>query len=271
MEESDLIRLIAADMDGTLLDSRKRLPENFPALMEALSTRDILFVPASGRSYLSLMSHFDRYKSRMGFVCDNGCSVYLGEEPLRMAQIPVSELRRILDLAFAMGGMYPGLCGQKGFYVQHRDESFLELVGRYFPGYVLVDSLYDILEDDIYCKVSCSDRVDVDTHGLVGFSCLTDRYDLLPSGETWLDIAPKGENKGRALRFLMEKLGVAPDETMVFIDYVNDMSLIGVCDNVYAMKNGHPDIKAAANYVTEKTNDENGVVYTISKVLGLGL
>jgi Cof subfamily protein (haloacid dehalogenase superfamily) len=268
---TELIKLIIADLDGTLLDSNKKLPHNFPALVEALTQRGIVFAPASGRSYLSLMSLFSAYKSQMGFICDNGCAIYLGEELVRIAQIPPSELKRILDLVFEAGNIFPGFCGMKSFYIQDRDESFLELVDRYFPNHTLVNSLYDIVEDDAFCKVSCSDRVDVDTHGLVRLASLTDRYDLLPSGETWLDIAPKGENKGTALRCLMEKLGVTPDETMAFVDYVNDMPLMGVCNHIYAMKNGHPDVKAAANYVTEKTNDENGVIDTISKVLGLDL
>jgi Cof subfamily protein (haloacid dehalogenase superfamily) len=266
-----LIKLIIADLDGTLLDSNKKLPENFPALLEALTRKGIIFAPASGRSYLSLMSLFEAYKSQMAFICDNGCTTYVKEELVRVAEVEPSEIKRILDLAFDLGDIYPGLCGLNGFYIQHRDESFLELVSRYFPHATIVDSLYDIIESDTYCKVSCSDRVDVDTHGMVGFASLTDKYDLLPSGETWLDITPKGENKGTALRYLMDRLGVTPDETMAFVDYVNDMPLMGVCNHIYAMKNGHPDVKAAANYITEKTNDENGVIYTISKVLGLDL
>jgi len=266
-----LIKLIVADLDGTLLDSKKKLPKDFPALVEALSEKGIIFAPASGRSYLSLLSMFGAYKSRLGFICDNGCATYYKEELVRIAEFERSEIIRILDLAFELGNLYPGLCGLKGFYIQHRDESFLELVSRYFPHATIVDSLYDVVDTDSYCKISCSDRVDVETHGLVGLAGLTDKYDLLPSGETWLDIAPKGENKGTALRFLMKRLGISPDETMAFIDYVNDMPLIGTCSHIYAMKNGHPDVKAAAHHVTEKTNDENGVIHTISKVLGLNL
>ncbi len=68
---------------------------------------------------------------------------------------------------------------------------------------------------------------------------------------------------------MMERLGVSPDETMAFGDFVNDMSLMSACTHTYAMKNGHPDIIAAARHVTEKTNDENGVIYTIAKELNL--
>ena len=45
-----------------------------------------------------------------------------------------------------------------------------------------------------------------------------------------------------------------------FGDYLNDMSLLESCGESYCMKNGHPTLKALAKYVTEKTNDENGVM-----------
>ncbi len=46
-----MIRLIATDLDGTLLDSKKQLPEELPRLLEALTERGISFVPVSGRSH----------------------------------------------------------------------------------------------------------------------------------------------------------------------------------------------------------------------------
>ena len=49
-------------------------------------------------------------------------------------------------------------------------------------------------------------------------------------------------------------------EAMGFGDYLNDMSLLESCGESYCMKNGHPTLKALAKYVTEKTNDENGVM-----------
>ncbi len=269
--EEILIKLIVADMDGTLLDSQKRLPKDFPALMEALTEKGIAFVPASGRSYLTLSSTFEPYKSRMGFICDNGCSTYFKEKLINIAEIDHSEIHRILDLVFEVGDLYPGLCGMNGFYIQHRAESFLDLVNRYFKGPVLLDDIYSAIEMDTFCKISCSDQIEAETHGMDGLAPLMDKYDLLPSGESWIDVVQKGSNKGVALTKFMEKLGISRDETMVFADYVNDMSMMDKCTHTYAMKNAHPDIKAAARYVTEKTNDENGVVYTISKVLGLNL
>jgi len=266
-----LIKIIVADLDGTLLDSKKRVPENFPALIRELTKKGILFVPASGRAFYTLSKLFGPLSEQMGFICENGCALYYKCDLIRIAEIEKPELKRILDMVFALGDLYPGLCGLKGIYIQHRTPKFLEQVRRYFSQPIMMDSVYDAVDLDAFCKFSCIDQIDAETHGLPGLAALTDKYDLLPSGENWLDIAQKGENKGSALRLLMEKLGVSPDETMAFGDFVNDMSLMSACTHTYAMKNGHPDIIAAARHITEKTNDENGVIYTIAKELNLSL
>ena len=49
-----MVKLIAADMDGTLLDDQKRLPNGFPKLLECLAKRGVAFAVASGRSYPAL-------------------------------------------------------------------------------------------------------------------------------------------------------------------------------------------------------------------------
>ena len=61
-----------------------------------------------------------------------------------------------------------------------------------------------------------------------------------------------------------QKAGSAHTEAMGFGDYLNDMSLLESCGESYCMKNGHPTLKALAKYVTEKTNDENGVMEVLN-------
>ncbi len=129
-----------------------KAPQEFSGADRGSFGKGIVFAPASGRSYLTLLTMFGDYKSRMGFICDNGCATYYREELVRIAEFERSEIRRILDMAFDLGGLYPGLCGLKGFYIQHRDESFLELVGRYFPHATIVDDLYEAVETDSFAR-----------------------------------------------------------------------------------------------------------------------
>ena len=67
-----MIQLIASDMDGTLLDADKKLPPQFPALLEELYRRDITLAIASGRSRTALLSLFGDLAEELIFICA-GC------------------------------------------------------------------------------------------------------------------------------------------------------------------------------------------------------
>ena len=75
-----MTQLIAADMDGTLLDSQKRLsPDLFP-LIRTLRARGIRFAAASGRQYHNLYATFSEIADQMLFIAEYGAAVYDGTQ-----------------------------------------------------------------------------------------------------------------------------------------------------------------------------------------------
>ena len=75
-------------------------------------------------------------------------------------------------------------------------------------------------------------------------------------------------DKGHALRAVQDALGVTAAQTMAFGDYFNDIGMLDAAHWSFAMDNAHPDVRAHARFVAP-ANTENGVVRTISSVLGL--
>ena len=73
--EKRAIKLIAADMDGTLLDSKGRLNPEFFSVFESLKEKGVMFVAASGRQYYNLLKLFNRVKDDIMFVAENGTYV----------------------------------------------------------------------------------------------------------------------------------------------------------------------------------------------------
>ena len=73
-------------------------------------------------------------------------------------------------------------------------------------------------------------------------------------------------NKGVALQHIQKVLNIKPEETMVFGDMFNDLEMIQGAHHSYAMKNAHPEIIKAANFVTAFDNNNSGVVDVIKKV-----
>ena len=71
-----MIKLIATELDGTMLDDSKRLPENFDTVLQNLNSKNIRFAVSSGRSFCTLKQQFKRYMDDLIFICDNGAYVY---------------------------------------------------------------------------------------------------------------------------------------------------------------------------------------------------
>ena len=69
------IRLIAADMDGTLLDSRKQLPEGLFPLVRTLHERGVRFAPASGRQFYTLYEQFGEIADELMYISENGAMI----------------------------------------------------------------------------------------------------------------------------------------------------------------------------------------------------
>ena len=105
-----MIKLVACDMDGTLLDSQKRLPADFPQVMTALKERGVCFAVASGRQYAALRRDFEAYLEDMMFICENGALVMQRDERLLIDPVDPRELYRIVTAAKDLRGVYPVVC-----------------------------------------------------------------------------------------------------------------------------------------------------------------
>ena len=68
-----MVKIIATDMDGTLLDSKKRLPKDFGYVLEKLDEKNVRFIVASGRQYYNLLKRFEFFwKIKIQLVNSNG-------------------------------------------------------------------------------------------------------------------------------------------------------------------------------------------------------
>lgn len=91
-------------------------------------------------------------------------------------------------------------------------------------------------------------------------------YEVVISGDVWMDMMCKQVSKGNALSDIQSLLQVSPAETMAFGDYQNDISMFAKADYSYAMGQASDAVKQHARFVAPP-NTENGVVRTICEVL----
>ena len=96
---------------------------------------------------------------------------------------------------------------------------------------------------------------------------LGDELEIYLSAPFFLDVMPKGVNKGAGIRFLAEKLGIALDEVIACGDSYNDLDMIRTAGLGVAMQNAEDGLKAAADYVTERDCDHDGLAEVVEKFI----
>jgi Cof subfamily protein (haloacid dehalogenase superfamily) len=265
------IRLIVADMDGTLLDDDHLLHEHFWPLIEELHSRGILFCPASGRQYFTLLREFADIADDVVFIAENGTYVvHRGREVssdcllLADAQAMISTVRHSAAAGLDVGAV---LCGKRSAYIDRTDQRFLNNVEPYLAQLTRVEDLLAISDDEIL-KVSVFDFGNAESGIAPDLSDFGGSHRVTVGSSHWVDITTRTANKGHAIGQLQQIYGITPDQTMVFGDYLNDLEMMDAATYSFAMDNAHPLLRERARYVAPP-NSENGVVRTISAVLGL--
>jgi HAD superfamily hydrolase (TIGR01484 family) len=236
------IRLIATDMDGTLVDDAKQIHDELWPLVDELFARGITFCPASGRQYENLRKQFADVADELVFIAENGTYV-------------VARGRELSSDGLALD-------------VERRDPQFVAEVGHYYANLEVVPDLLEVEGDDVL-KVTVYDFVSAEHNAAPRLADLAPAQNIVVSGPHWMDLTSPTANKGAAVRAVQRALGVTPDQTMAFGDFLNDVEMMTAATYSFAMANAHPLLKERASWVAP-ANNANGVVRTIRAVLGLG-
>lgn len=263
------IKLIAADLDGTLLSSERLLsPDLFP-LVDELNRRGIRFAPASGRQYYSLRELFAPIQDELMYISENGAMVCDGAETMSFEAMDREVVCRAVETARELPGVEPILsCRMGSYYENNTDAVFYENMVPYCARRSYTEDLLAVARNEPVCKIAifCKDRAEEVI--LPAYADFQKDSQVAVSGADWVDLMRPGMNKGKAIIWLCEHLGISPDECMAFGDYLNDLELLQAVGESYAMENGHEALKQAAKYICP-SNDEDGVCRTIRRVLGI--
>lgn len=265
------IRLIAADMDGTLLDDEDELHHHFWPLADELFRRGIVFCPASGRQYFNLRERFSAVADEVAFIAENGTYVVHQGREISATCLPADSVTRLVgtarDLHAGEADVGVVVCGKGAAYVERFDPPFLAEVEKYYARLQLVPDLLAVAGEDVL-KVAVYDFGSAERTTAPAFAPYAESHQVAVSGEHWVDVMTLGVNKGVGIRRIQEALGITRAQTMTFGDFLNDLEMMDESDYSFAMHNAHPVLRERARYVAPP-NSENGVVRTISTVLGL--
>jgi Cof subfamily protein (haloacid dehalogenase superfamily) len=261
------IRLIAVDMDGTLLDGDGRIPDELWPLLDELDERGIVFAPASGRQLATLRRSFDHARDDVVYIAENGAYVVRGDEEVSSDAMDAGFAASVIERVRSFGerGVDAGIvvCGKRSAYVERTDAAFLAEADNYYARLEVVDDLLAV--DDQILKLAIYDFGEA-ANTEPELEDLRATHQVVVSGHHWIDVMNAGVNKGVALARLQSALGIDRAQTAAFGDYLNDLELLDAAGMSFAMSNAHPEVLARARF-RAPSNVELGVLTTIRRLL----
>jgi len=261
------LRLVVTDLDGTLLDGDGRIPESLWPLLTRLTARGVTLAPASGRQYATLRRMFDA-AADVAFIAENGTYVVHDGDELSCTPLQDGLARNLVgwvrDLAAAGHDLGVVWCGRRSAYIERSDPAFLAQVTGYYAALEVVADLREVSEPAVKCAVYDFGDIESGSARVLAERCAP--HQVVVSGRHWADVMSQGVNKGVAVASLQRELGVTPEQTVVFGDYLNDVEMLAAAPHSFAMANAHPDVIETARYLAPG-NDEDGVVAVLQRVL----
>lgn len=259
-----MIKLIVTDLDGTLLTDYHQVPDRFWGIADRLFNKGIKLGIATGRPYFSITEKFAPIMDRIYAIADNGSFILHQETEILSKPLPRHEIDALVKAARNIAGAWPILCGKDIWYLEDNDEALLNKIIPYHGQFKIVDDLTKVEESVL--KLSVCDLVDCATNTYPHYRAFEERLKVAVGGAVWLDVTRPDANKGEAVQMLQQRYGITRDETLVFGDFMNDYEMMQAATYSYAMKNAFPGLLEVANFVTEKDNNEEGILDVIEKL-----
>lgn len=269
------IKLIALDLDGTLLDSRKRVSQRNLDALEKARRMGVLIVPVTGRPAQGLPQAVLDLPGLRYAVTSNGATIrdlqenrYLLEKHLTPADcLRVLEACADFDMireVFREGVGYLTQGDRDILWARYEGTPMMEYVlgtRRVLPG-----SLEEFLREDdrpLEELFFLTDSPEVKESLRQRLSALPDISFADPAPKD-LEVMVGGINKGEALLYLLDLLGIEPQETMAIGDGGSDLPLLKAAGIGVAMDNALPFVKEAADWVTASC-DADGVALALER------
>ncbi|MEF9992358.1 MAG: HAD family hydrolase [Romboutsia sp.] len=258
-----MIKLIATDMDGTLLDRDGNIPNDFVQVLKQLDEKKIKFVIASGRPYTNLRNIFESKVNNLQYICDNGAFVVDNKNTSIIDTIDKETVKEIIKESIDIPDIELILCAEKGAYHRYCDEKFMNEINKYYVDKIEIENLLNV-EDDIFKISICDLNNPISNSYTVLGPKFEEELNVVVSGKEWVDIMSKRVNKGVALEKIQKDLNISYEETMVFGDFYNDIEMLQKAYYSFVMENANEEMKQYGNFVA-KSNHQNGVMEAIKE------
>ena len=271
------VKMIATDMDGTLLDGQGQLDlPRLATILDELDKRDIRFVVATGNEIPRMRLLLGDLVERMTLVVANGARIFEGNQ---LSMSSFWEPGLIRDALAYFAGRERELrlvvTSERGGFVQEGTEFPLiekvmtkEMAQLFHKRMNFVPSLQDYPFDKVL-KMSMMVEEAAAEHARLINQHFAGRLSAVASGYGAIDILQDGMHKAWGLQQLMAKWQIQSSEIMAFGDSENDIEMLELAGISYAMENGDERVKKVADYLAP-ANTDAGVLQVLEQYLEEG-
>ena len=269
-----MIRLIATDLDDTLLDASAGLTPRTQRALDAAMALGCGITLSSGRMMEATLPFARKIGVNAPMLLYNGAMIYdhNTDETLYAPRIAYETALGIVKLTESEGyyiQLYPGV----GYYcseiIDYTRAYARQINVPATPVHMPMAQWLEAHPSDMQKMLIIDTPEGADRIQAVLREAFPHGACYLKSKAHYLEIAPEGVDKGQSLRFLAEHLGLTPDEVMAFGDGQNDVPMLEYAGAGYAMANACPQALACTPRVAPP-NTEDGVAQVIERYIAEG-
>lgn len=252
-----MIKLIASDLDGTLLkNGSQELTPRALDLIRRLTDKGIRFVAASGRQYANERHVFHPIRDRISYIAENGSLCVHQGKVISRGILPDDLARRIILEIKKEPGFEVVVSREDACFMENNNSLLVDhIVNVMKNSTVIIDDITKVPFPVI--KISVANMTTNDLNGYLRHlqEMFSSEINVVTSGNVWIDFIVPGYNKGTALKRFMDLFGVSPKECMAFGDQYNDVEMLQLAGESYAMSDAAPGIAGYAAHVTDSVED----------------
>ncbi len=260
-----MIKLIALDLDGTLLNSDHQISQTTLSALKEVMANGIQLMIATGKTPFSAVEVKKELGLQTWGVFSQGLTILDQNDTIAYQNsLPDEISRKAVQLLEAKTDAFDFVIYNIDGLFTIRPSSFDRFLTDHHEPYPIATGSADQLANHLpFQKILIKgERPDLEQLKADLITHFGDLAHFVFSLETVLEIVPAGSSKGDGVERALKRLGITAEEMIAFGDGDNDIEFLSKAGTGIAMGNGTPAAKSAADYVT-LTNDQDGIPHAL--------
>lgn len=266
-----MYKLVAIDMDGTLLKEDKTISERTKKAIQSAREKGVTVVLATGRPIEGVSRYLEElnmYTEHDYVLSYNGALIQKTKSKEAVAKVALKgeDLHYLRKLSDELGVNIHAFSEERGL-ITPKNSKYTEVEAEINNIEIHEMNIDNIPDDEVMIKIMMIDEPEILGEAIEKLPKeVYEKYTVVRSAPFFLEFLNKSVNKGVGVELLAKHLGVKQEEVITFGDAGNDLHMIEYAGLGVAMGNAFDEVKEAANYITD-TNENDGVAKAIEKFI----